>query len=100
MATFEERLALYRQQQEEKETGTLTPFQKRLQQHRAQNPNLGESEVEEPAGPTWLQKNLDVPAGMAGGLAGGALGMALAGPPGAVVGGIAGGALSLKKLKT
>lgn len=93
MATFEKRLALYRQQQEEEETGTLTPFQKRLQQHRAQNPNLGEPEVEEPAGPTWLQKNLDVPAGMAGSLAGAGLGMALGGPPGAVVGGIAGGAL-------
>lgn len=93
MATFEERLALYRQQQEEEETGTLTPFQKRLQQHRAQNPNLGEPEVEEPEGPTWLQKNLDVPAGLGVGLAGAGAGFLAAGPPGAIVGGIAGGAL-------
>jgi hypothetical protein len=96
MATaFQKRLDLYREQQEEVEQGVepLSNFQKRLQQHRAQNPNLSEPEVEEPEGPTWLQKNLDVPAGMAGGLAGAGLGMALGGPPGAVVGGIAGGAL-------
>lgn len=96
MATaFQKRLDLYREQQEEVEQGVepLSTFQKRLQQHRAQNPNLGEPKIEEPAGPTWLQKNLDVPAGMAGGLAGAGLGMALGGPPGAVVGGIAGGAL-------
>ena len=62
MANFQQRLALYRQQQEEEETtGTLSPFQKRVQQHRAQNPTLGEPEVQEPEGPTWLQKNLDVP---------------------------------------
>lgn len=96
MATaFQKRLDLYREQQEEIEQGVepLSNFQKRLQQHRAQNPNFGEPEVEEPEGPTWLQKNLDVPAGMAGGLAGAGLGMVLGGPPGAVVGGIAGGAL-------
>ena len=96
MATaFQKRLDLYREQQEEIEQGVepLSNFQKRLQQHRAQNPNLGEPEVEEPEGPTWLQKNLDVPAGIAGGLAGAGLGMALGGPPGAVVGGIAGGAV-------
>ena len=96
MATaFQKRLDLYREQQEEIEQGVepLSNFQKRLQQHRAQNPNFGEPEVEEPEGPTWLQKNLDVPAGIAGSLAGAGLGMALGGPPGAVVGGIAGGAL-------
>ena len=94
MANFQERLALYRQQQEEEETtGTLSPFQKRVQQHRAQNPTLGKPEVEEEAGPTWLQKNLDVPGGMAGGLAGAGAGFMVGGPPGAVIGGIAGGAL-------
>lgn len=94
MANFQERLALYREQQEEEETTeTLSPFQKRVQQHRAQNPTLDKPEVQEEAGPTWLQKNLDVPGGMAGGLAGAGLGMALGGPPGAVIGGIAGGAL-------
>ena len=94
MANFQERLALYRQQQEEEETtGTLSPFQKRVQQHRAQNPTLGEPEVQEPEGPTWLQKNLDVPGGMAGSLAGAGAGFMVGGPPGAVIGGIAGGAL-------
>lgn len=96
MATaFQKRLDLYREQQEEIEQGVepLSNFQKRLQQHRAQNPNLGEPEVEEPEGPTWLQKNLDVPGGMAGGLAGAGAGFMVGGPPGAVIGGIAGGAL-------
>ena len=94
MANFQERLALYRQQQEEEETtGTLSPFQKRVQQHRAQNPTLSKPEVEEEAGPTWLQKNLDVPGGMAGSLAGAGAGFMVGGPPGAVIGGIAGGAL-------
>ena len=94
MATFEERLSLYREkQQEEEETSTLSAFQQRLQQHRALNPTLGEPETEEPVGPTWLQKNLDLPAGVAGGLAGAGAGFMVGGPPGAVVGGIAGGAL-------
>lgn len=41
---------------------------------------------------SFLQKNLDLPLGLAGALGGGAAGFAVAGPPGAVAGSIIGGA--------
>ena len=97
MATlFEQRVQQYREQQtqqQDTQEPSASLFEKRLSQYRAQNATPADPVIEEPEGPTWLQKNLDVPGGMVGGLAGAGAGFMVGGPPGAVIGGIAGGAL-------
>jgi len=90
MATaFEQRLQQYRQQQQQP---PKSAFQQRYEAYKQQKPTQTVYQEEEEQGPSWLQKNLDVPLGAAGSVVGGLAG-SLLGPAGAVAGGTAGGAL-------
>ena len=92
MATaFEQRLQQYRQQQQQTQP-PKSAFQQRFEAYKQQNPTETVYAPEE-EGPSWLERNLDVPLGVVGGVAGGVAGGVLGGPAGALAGGTAGGAL-------
>jgi len=89
--SVEQRYKLYQERQQQQEKEPPTSIEQRYQAYLEKNPSRVEPREE--VGPTWLEKNLDVPLGALGSIGGAGLGFALGGPPGAIVGGIAAGAL-------
>jgi hypothetical protein len=84
MSNFQEKLDQYRQLQGK------SGFQQKLQSYREQPPIVDTPPTRQ--GPSFLERNLDIPLGMGGSLAGAATGGMIAGPPGAIIGGVVGGA--------
>lgn len=89
--SVEQRYKLYQERQQQQEKEPPTSIEQRYQAYLQKNPSRVEPREE--VGPTWLEKNLDVPLGALGSIGGAGLGFALGGPPGAIVGGVVAGAL-------